>query len=349
MRKGLRKRDKAEQSSSVSDREDGKIEQPEREKKRKKNWKLPELSLGWRLFLYFITLVFSFLSVASLFVASVWEGFKIALYVPAFVGLVLSSCYLFTNSRKGARKTIRVLKERSSFFNRVMTNDFFRAFLFAIPGFGIGLVFAAFNAAVGVISRSAWYLSLAVYYILLCLMRFFLLRRFFFESKKGKNPVRDWKLYALCGRILMGMSVALSSVVVLMVIDGYSKSYPGYLIYVVAFYTFYKVIFSVVHMARARRLSSPLLSGIRNIGYADALVSLLSLQTAMFASFGKSEVRLSTVMNACTGAVVCLMVVLLGGYMLVNSRKRLSALSKERQKESAFPSCPKEEQNRKDG
>lgn len=101
------------------------------------------------------------------------------------------------------------------------------------------------------------------------------------------------------------------------------------MIFVVAMYTFYKVIISVVNMVRARKMKSPLLVIIRNIGYADALVSLLSLQTAMFASFGENSNINPQVMNAITGTCVCIMILVIGIYMIYSSGRQLKRIQNE--------------------
>ena len=69
----------------------------------------------------------------------------------------------------------------------------------------------------------------------------------------------------------------LDGAVVLLVHNEGGKSYPGTLVLAVGAYTFYKIIMSVIHMVKAKRLKSPLLVAVRNIGYVDALVSMLSL------------------------------------------------------------------------
>ena len=55
-----------------------------------------------------------------------------------------------------------------------------------------------------------------------------------------------------------------------------------------------------------------LLSITRRIGYIDACVSILTLQTAMFASFAEGEEAFVKLMNGITGTAVCLMVLGLG-------------------------------------
>lgn len=90
------------------------------------------------------------------------------------------------------------------------------------------------------------------------------------------------------------------------------KQNSGVTIYAVAAYTFYKVIISVIHVIKARRLKSPLLMAIRDIGFADACVSILSLQTAMLSAFGSGQEDVIKRMNGITEAGVCLMVLLIG-------------------------------------
>jgi len=61
---------------------------------------------------------------------------------------------------------------------------------------------------------------------------------------------------------------------------------------------------------------------IRNIGYADAMVSLVSLQAAMLVSFGDDmDTRW---MNLLTGGVVCLIILSMGIYMVRSAVRQLA-------------------------
>ena len=78
---------------------------------------------------------------------------------------------------------------------------------------------------------------------------------------------------------------------------------------------------SVVHMIKAKRLKSPLLVAVRNVGYADALVSMLSLRAALLVSFGDGEPD-PRLMNGISGAAVCGTVSLIGIYMIYSSGRK---------------------------
>lgn len=55
---------------------------------------------------------------------------------------------------------------------------------------------------------------------------------------------------------------------------------------------------------------------IRNIGAADALVSMVTLQAAMFASFQDKNSLNTNQMNAITGLSVCILISILGISMI---------------------------------
>ena len=73
---------------------------------------------------------------------------------------------------------------------------------------------------------------------------------------------------------------------------------------------------SIKNLIQAKRYQNPVISILRDIGYADALVSLLTLQTALFTAFGQDNAALIPVMNGITGSVICMAVLVLGIYMI---------------------------------
>ena len=228
--------------------------------------------------------------------------------------------------------------------NTLVTDTRLRTVLVTVPGMGWNLIYAVFNGVIGITNRSAWYGSLAAYYMLLGIMRFlsvsyakkFYDRRFPWERKQADHgqekgdslETRLWKVHRNCGIMLAVSSVALGGAVIILVTGEGGKSYPGLLIYAVATYTFYKLTMSIINMVKARKEKSLLLITLRNISYADALVSMLSLQTALFAAFGQGSEEMIPIMNACTGAGVCLMIFAMGIYMVEKARK-----NREKEKE----------------
>ena len=90
----------------------------------------------------------------------------------------------------------------------------------------------------------------------------------------------------------------------------------------IATYTFYKTAMAITKAVKQRKNPSPLLRTIRNISYAEVAASILTLQRSMLVSFGSMSVRNIHFMNAVTGAVVCLFVLILGLLMTTKSIKK---------------------------
>ena len=217
--------------------------------------------------------------------------------------------------------------------NTLITDTRLRTVLVTIPGMGLNLIYAIFNGVIGFMNLSAWYVSLAVYYLLLCVMRFLAVvyagRVYLVKvpwrkrdpEKEDSLETRSWRVYRNCGILFSVMSIALGGAVIMLVSGEGGKTYPGLMIYAVATYTFYKMSMAIRNMIRTRKEKSLLLVTLRNISYADALVSLLSLQTALFAAFGQDSGELVPMMNALTGAGVCLMILEIGIYMVRKAKK----------------------------
>ena len=118
------------------------------------------------------------------------------------------------------------------------------------------------------------------------------------------------------GILLLALNFALTGVILLTIAQDTAKRYSEVVVISIARYTFYKIIMAVANMVKVRKTRSPVLIAIRNIGTADALVSMLTLQATMLASFqGKGGLDANR-MNAITGMVVCVLILALGVSMI---------------------------------
>ena len=113
----------------------------------------------------------------------------------------------------------------------------------------------------------------------------------------------------------------MGGMIVLMVLTDSGYSYPGYVIYLSALYTFCTVILAIVNLVKFRKLGSPILSAAKVLSFVAALMSLLGLQTAMISKFSTEGENFRRMMNAITGGGVWFAVILTAVYMLLHSRK----------------------------
>ncbi len=196
----------------------------------------------------------------------------------------------------------------------------FRTSVSLYQGLLVNLLYIALKLTSGIYYRSWWFITLAVYYTLLAVMRFLLLWRW-----GGIGPELELRRYRLCGAVLLIMNVALAGMVVLMVSQNHGYVYPGILIYAMAVYSFYTVIIAVINVIKFRTHGSPVLSAAKAINLAAALVSILALETAMIAQFGGGD-DYRRMMTAATGGGVCVIVLSMAVFMIVWSTKHIKQL-----------------------
>ncbi|MGN0691407.1 MAG: hypothetical protein ACI4K7_03560 [Oscillospiraceae bacterium] len=210
---------------------------------------------------------------------------------------------------------------------RFMTELGFKIHVTLYCSLGINLLYAATNMFSGIFYRSVWSVMLSVYYIILAVMRF-LLVRFVDRVGIGRDRVQELKSYRLCGLILLTLNIVLAGVVILVIRKDQSFEYAGVLIFVMAAYTFYITIAAVVNIVKYRKYDSPVMSAAKVINFAAALVSMLSLETAMLSRFGSEDRSpyFDRIMTGATGAAVCVIIVSVSVYMTVRSTKEIKRL-----------------------
>ena len=213
--------------------------------------------------------------------------------------------------------------------SRYLKEDMFRAETGLYQGFFINLLYAGIKMFSGIFYRSVWFVTLAVYYILLAAMRASLLH---YVRKAGKNKISGWKRYRLCVIILLFMNIALAGIVVLVIHQNSGFEYPGMLIYVMAMYAFYAAITAVRNVVKFRKYGNPVMSAAKVINLTAALVSMLSLETAMLTQFGAADdPAFRQIMTASTGAGISIIVLGMAAFMIVRSTKQLNHMKQEKE------------------
>lgn len=188
---------------------------------------------------------------------------------------------------------------------------------------GVDALWVVVNLATGILAASAWFVTLAVYYLLHAAMRAALLRSVrCVGSADGRK--RELRAARACGVLIAGSIVIVAGIVVLIVHGEGGFSCPGTLIYAVALYTFWTLATSIMNYARYRRHDSPALSAVMAANLATALVSLFTLEVAMLAEFNPAgEEAFATLMTSLTGATVALLVLVMGIHLAVRSSRAL--------------------------
>ncbi len=236
---------------------------------------------------------------------------------------------------KGNVRNLPAVKKlyQISVVKKYLNDKIFRARVNLYGGLIVNFAYVVLNGILGILNKSEWLITLAIYYLLLSVMRFALLHHF---NRKpiGKELISEFKRYRLCGIMLIFMNGALAAIVARIVNDNEGASYNGMMIYVMAMYAFYAITIAIVNLVKFRKYGSPVLSAVKIISLTSALVSMLSLETAMLEQFGRENgEQFRRLMTSFTGGAICAIEIVIAIFMIIRAIKNINRLERQNGKE----------------
>lgn len=220
---------------------------------------------------------------------------------------------------------VRRLRQENPYLRRYSADPVWRVKLsLGVSLAGNGL-YAAFQLGLGIWHQVLWYYVLASYYALLLVMRLPLARRIS-RGGIGRDIEAEYHLYRRCGAVLAVMHIALAAMVFYIVHQGRGFFHHPITTIAIAAYTFFSLTLALVNLVRYRKFHSPLLSAAKAVSLAAALVSMLTLETAMLNAFGSAEeMAFRRVMTASSGGVICLLILGMGLFMIAKANQALGS------------------------
>ena len=272
---------------------------------------------GW--VLIFVPLL-SFAALAAVFIRQCPENilvyliyslsaYSLTIWLAALLGL--------TKRAKSAMMGSKFMRKAaaSPIVGRYFKDLAFRGSISIYQGIAVNLFYVAFRIMAAIRYASVWFLSMAVYYLVLGGLRAYLIVYY-----RRRTPELERRCYHTTAWFLFLLNIPMGGMIVLMVRTDSGFSYPGYVIYLSALYTFYTMITSAINLIRFRRLGSPILSAAKVLHFVAAMMSILGLQTAMISRFSENGENYRRMMNAITGGFVYGIVILIAIYMLLHGR-----------------------------
>ena len=207
----------------------------------------------------------------------------------------------------------------SAFGNQYLHDPAFRGSVSIYQGMIVNFLYVLFRIATGIRYASVWFISMAVYYMVLGGLRAYLISSY--RRREAGGLSFEYRCYRRTVWLLFLLNIPMGGMIVLMVRTNSGFFYPGYIIYLSALYTFYTMAVSIVNLVKFRKLGSPILSAAKVLNFVSAMMSILGLQTAMISRFSVNGENYRRLMNAVTGGFVYGIVVMIAVYMLLHSRK----------------------------
>lgn len=294
----------------------------------------------WKSFLFpplWMLLVLTILTAAGLVAVFVKDlsttVLAYVIYAVAFYNLCIDTLFCIMVLPK-QYSALRAKLNAHPLLHRYMTDPAFKTRVSLFLSLGVNLFYVGVNILSWALYRSMWFIVLAVYYVILSLMRF-LLVRYVHNHKLGEHRLGELKRAQLCSAILLLLNLVLTGAVMMILYQNKGFDYHGIFIYVMALYTFYITTHAIINLIKYRKYHSPVMTTAKIISLSAALVSMLALETAMFSQFGGDMAAESQrLMIALTGAGVSIVVIALSSSMIVKTAKEIKEIEINGREES---------------
>ncbi len=256
-----------------------------------------------------------------------WDESLIAylVYVFAFYTLMVLSIFLFM-TLPGKYRKIKKHVRKNKYAGRYMTDAVFKTQVGLFISLAGNVFYITINAISAYVFHSHWFAIFAFYYGIMALTRL-LLVRYVDRNEIGQSRIGELKRVRACAYILITVNITLTGTILMMLYYGKGFTYRGFMIYVMALYTFYATINAIVNLIKYRKYNSPVMSMSKVVKLTSTMFSMLFLETAMFSQFGHetpAEVRSSMIL--ATGVGICIFVTGISVYMIVHSTREIYEL-----------------------
>ena len=185
----------------------------------------------------------------------------------------------------------------------------------------INVIYALFKLLSGIVFKSIWFISFALYYMLLVLLRSNIAKQ---ELKDDTKSEDEYIKYRNTGIILLFMNVILTMIILIIVNQKIMNIYPNWIAISVAVYTFYLLFVSIYNLIKYRKYKSPLISSSKVINVITSLVSLVSLEIILIPTFGSNQTEFFEIMIMATGGGISLIIIIISLYMIIKSTEWLN-------------------------
>ncbi len=244
--------------------------------------------------------------------------------------ILLYAGYVATISVLRLRRKIIEEADKFAFTRKMHKSYAFRTSVFVGLSLIVNLGYTVFFAVMAFSGSSTWYAALALYSVLLVATKTGMLienamdeYRYKYDAEKlYKGKIGT---YRYCGVMIVVLGLALAVSVVQIVRDGAGLHLPTWALYPTVLFTIYRVVMAAINMARSSRFDDMVVRAAKNVNMSAAVVSILTLQTAILAVVQPSFNPRT--LNAVTGVIVCIGLMSLGIIMVAYSHKAKRRLS----------------------
>lgn len=245
------------------------------------------------------------------------------------------SVYTIVIYAPSAKRKVKEKLKSYKFTANVLEDYDFKTTVFALLSFVFTVAFAVMNLVSAIRYRLIWYGAISAYYFCLILFRGGVL---FANSKCAKKFGGDaekyekckWQIYLASGAFLIVLEFAMVGAVTQMMLSERPAQSGEIMAISNAAYTFYKIIMAVYNLIKARKLKNPATQSLRNLNFADACMSVVSLTVLLISTFNDDDTAMAVhYMKYSVGFFVCAGIIAIAAFMIIKANKKITSLKEE--------------------
>ena len=226
-------------------------------------------------------------------------------------------------------KFFKTIKNENKYIQKILSDVHLRI---KISLYGLLIwngAFAIFQLGLGFYHGSLWFYSMSAYYIILAIMRFFLLSHTRMY-KQNEEIEKELKRYYVCGWMLLLINLALSVIIFFIVYWNRTFVHHEITTITLATYTFTTFTFAIINSIKYKKYNSPVYSASKTITLISACVSMLTLETTMLTTFGGEDSPIfRQIILGLTGLAVSVFTITMAIIMIVKGAKQLKKYNKK--------------------
>lgn len=208
-------------------------------------------------------------------------------------------------------KMIKKFKTENKFMIKYRENVNFRINISLFGSIILNVAYSIFQLCLGLYHKSFWFYSMALYYILLTLVRTYLVMHTK-KYKPGDELLAEYKRYNFCGWILLVLNLAVTMMIFFIIYFDRTFYHHQITTIALATYTFITFTLSIYNFIKYRKYKSPVYQATKSINLVAACVSMMTLTTTMLTTFGTEDIiEFKKILLSCVGGVISLFILII--------------------------------------
>lgn len=221
---------------------------------------------------------------------------------------------------------IKKYKNSNKLLVRYQNDINFRINLSLYLSLVLNIAYSIFQLCLGLYHKSFWFISMSVYYVLLSLMRFYLVNHTK-KNKPGEDLLIEYKRYNICGWVMLLMNLTVTAIIFFIIYFDRTFYHHQITTIALAAYTFLTFSLSIYNFIKYRKFNSPVYSAAKSINLVAACVSMMTLTTTMLTTFGGEDVvEYKKLLLTMVGVVVSLFILAISIQIIIFTSKNLNKI-----------------------